>query len=142
MADIVLDPLKVRPLVGANVSKHQMGIEAWIGDCVIVADNEELILTDASDVNKSTNVGQVGQIVGSQTPNRADGSVKIGDTVTVCWAGRVALNPELALQPASIPSLWLSTSPGKLADAAPANARKVASPISANSIFFNGLIAP
>lgn len=142
MADIVLDPLKVRPLLGANVSKGQMGVDAWIGDCVIVNDNEELILTDASAVATSTGAGQVGQVVGSQTPNRADGSVKIGEWVTVCWEGRVALNPETALQPATVPSLWLSSSPGKLCDVAPANARKVAAAINANAVFFNGLVAP
>jgi hypothetical protein len=142
MADIVLDARKVRPLLGANVSKGIMAVDAEIGDLVIVNDNEELILTDASAPATSTLAGQVAQIVGSQTPNGNAGAVKIGESVTVCWEGRVALNPGSPLQPATIPTLWLSETPGKLTDAAPVNARKVAAPISANVIFFNGLIAP
>ena len=138
MADIVTDPTNVRPLLGANVSKGIMAVDAEIGDCVIVDDNSELILTDATDVAKSTAAGQVGQIVGSQTPNRYGGTVKAEEGVTICWEGRIALNPDTALTPATTPTLWLSETPGKLTDVAPVNARKVASPIGANVIFFNG----
>ena len=137
MTDILFDPTLVRPLLTSQVSRGILGEDAQIGDTVQIDTNDRAMLSTASTAAGVT--GNIGLIVGAGNAKfRTDGQLKADDPITICWQGRVAVNKgdlDTGVE------LFASDTPGKLADVAGTNSRKLAAPINKNVIYFNGLVS-
>lgn len=133
MADLVITPKKIRPLIGGNLTPSMVANSAMnVGDIVYPSANNVVSLCDADTA--TTVDGLVGMVVAG---NRGDinGAIISGETVTVLWVGRVAVDDgSLDLTK----SYFASNTTGKLADAAGTTSRRLAYPESTGVLFFNG----
>ena len=129
MPDVTLDPRKIRPLKGSDVSPGVAGYAGQIGDIVYNDNNNEAQLAP------STHTGLVGMIVGVGNLHRTDGLFFTGNGLTILWHGRVALNTG-TLDPTQ--QYYIGANPGKLADAADVTVRSVGAPETTNIFNFNG----
>jgi hypothetical protein len=113
----VQDPKKIRPLKGATVSPGVAGADMHIGDLVQNDSNNEAQLASSGAV------GQIGMVVGrGQALALTDGSVNVGDGITICWRGRIAIGDAL-LDPTA--AYFQGATPGKLDDTADVTVRRV-----------------
>jgi hypothetical protein len=130
MALVALDATKIRVLKGSSVSPGVAGADMEIGDIVQNDANNEAQLADMDAV------GIVGMIVGrGQALPRTDGSVKLGDGITICWRGRISTGDDV-LDPTA--EYFLGATAGKLDDAAGVTERKVAGAERTNILAFDG----
>lgn len=132
MADIVLDPLKVRPLFGGITSPMIATVATQIGRIVQVHDtlSGQVVQADASAVG--TVSGHIGMVVGAGNKG-TDGVIAAGETCDVLWFGRVAV--DVTLDP--LGNLYVSDTAGVIADAAGTSSRRIGKPETANVLFFN-----
>lgn len=136
MANVTIDPKKVRPLLSANVRAHDMGEASQLGRWVYVASDGKVYETDAASAAKVS--GNLGMII-SGGRSHPDGLVAAGERVGVCWFGEVALNNGTldvtkiyyaADETASVTGLMSDADDGTVT-------RRLGSPVTADIFFIN-----
>src|SRR5688572_27112546 len=85
---INIDPTKVRPLLGSNVSLESSGYtNGQIGDVVYKDANNECQKATSAFLGQVGMVVGIGRVLAPQT-----GLFGVDEGITVCWEGRVAID--------------------------------------------------
>lgn len=132
MADIVINPKHVRPLLPSSVIPKTAGFAGQVGDFVYFSDDDTVEKTDADTA--ATVAGKIGQIV-SAGRHEPSGAFAEGERVGVLTWGRVSYGPDANLDLTK--PLFISNTPGKAADAAGTNSKRIGSPESSEVFFLD-----
>lgn len=133
MADVTIDPKKVRPESGGVVETGVAGEASDIGSLVVLATAGWV---EANNTTAAGVDGTLGIIVAgsNHTPS---GAIASGETISVHVFGPIILG--ITLTPAT--AYFTSANAGRIADATSTNARILGQPMDTDKFFFNPSVA-